>query len=94
MHPLKARNGAAPGCPVASPEAQGHSQSPGPWGEQCPAQPGHSASRGMFWQGNNPLCPWVSPVPPGELLARFPLGIALTSFFYHLPHFIFLSSSV
>lgn len=58
MDPLKARNGGALGCPVSSPEAQGHIQSSGPWGQQCPAQPGHSASRGMLWQGSDSLCPW------------------------------------
>lgn len=58
MDPLKARNGGALGCPVSSPEAQGHVQSSGPWGQQCPAQPGHPASRGMLRQGSDSLCPW------------------------------------
>lgn len=93
MDPLKARNGVALGCPVSSPEAQGHVQSSGPWGQQCPAQPGHSASRGMLRQGSDSL--ENPPVPSGELLACFLLGIVLSSFFYHLPHFvvILLSSS-
>lgn len=77
MDPLKTRNGGALACPVSSPEAQGHIQSPGPWGEQCPAQPEHSTSRGMFQQGNDSPCLWKTHQFPLEnSWLAFPLELS------------------